>query len=151
MSFVTGGDRQIRSRRRPISELNTAQGDRFVPVGDPALWMDDALADVDRFDNLQSGWDGGNSVSPGPEVLELARRIIIAAAHKPNAPAPHIAPVSGGGVQLEWHVGTRDLELELLPNGLLAYLRSQGEAEDSGDLTIGRVEKAAELVEWLTQ
>lgn len=151
MRYATGRDSQTRSQRRLIPELNMAQWEDYVPVGDPALWMYEALADVNRFDSLQPGWDGGTSHRPGSEVLELARRIVIAAAHVENVPAPHIGPVPGGGVQLEWHTGARDLELELLPSGPLTYMRTQGDLEEDGVFSVERVEKATELVEWLTQ
>jgi hypothetical protein len=151
MSFVLGGDRQLRKHRRPIPELNKAQWGQSIAVDDPAQWMDAALEDVNRLGILQRGWDGGNSPPPSVEVLELARAIVIKAADTTNVMAPHIGPVPGGGIQLEWHTGARDLELEILPNGSLAYLLSNNDRQDDGVLSVERVDSARELIEWLTQ
>src|SRR5262249_7559945 len=147
---VTQMARDAAARRVPIPELNTAQWERVVLLGGAhAAWMSEALQAVNAFENLRPGWDGRRSTPPRADVLELARRIVVAAARVPDAPAPHVAPVPGGGVQIEWHVGPRDLELEVLPDLMLGYLATDGNevAQD-----VARVERASitkALVEWL--
>jgi len=47
--------------------------------------------------------------------------------------APRVVPVSGGGLQLEWESGTRGLELEILDDGSVEYLRTERrEPRDEG-------------------
>lgn len=41
-------------------------------------------------------------------------------------PSMRIDPVSGGGVQLEWGIGARSLEIEILPDGSVEYLVVEG-------------------------
>jgi hypothetical protein len=40
-------------------------------------------------------------------------------------PAPFIVPISGGGIQIEWIIADRELELEVLPDGSIEYLKSE--------------------------
>jgi hypothetical protein len=65
-------------------------------------------------------------------------------------PYPQILPVSGGGVQVEFQLGGRELELEFLANGALAILTvdtdgSMWEAE----LAAGCSTLYSQLLDWL--
>lgn len=64
-------------------------------------------------------------------------------------PMPHFAPVSGGGIQLEWRRQNRELELEILPNGEIAFLKAPepGEMEE-GVLPLSFHADVFELVKW---
>src|SRR5712664_3581065 len=109
-----------RAERRPLPELNTAQWQKeIVPVGETAPWMREALRRVNAFAELQAGWDGGRSPAIGAAVLVFARKLVVTAAQVEDAPAPHLAPVAGGGVQLEWHLEHKELEIEVLPSGVV--------------------------------
>ena len=60
----------------------------------------------------------------------------------------HIAPVSGGGVQIEGQIGARELEIEVLPDGRLEYLRCvDGDAKDEG--MIDSITDCANHLAWL--
>jgi len=48
---------------------------------------------------------------------------------------PHIAPVPGGGIQLEWDRDNRSLELEIHPNGHLEFLVCEGDEMVDGPLS----------------
>ena len=120
-------------RRRPVPDLSLQWEEVVVPGSDPAPWISDALRAVNAFEELRPGWDGGDGPVPSPEVLQLARRIVVATAQVQVAQAPHIGPVPGGGVQIEWHLG-RDLELEIMPDLALGLLAMDGENVFAGGL-----------------
>lgn len=138
-------------RQRPLPDRNLAsQWNRVEVLRDPAFWLNDSIAEVNRLAGLETGWDGTDSVAPLPRVLELVRRVVSAAAQIPALPPPHIGPVPGGGVQLEWHLGSKDLELEILPDTGIVFVSSSDGEQDSGLLTFERVENARVLMAWLT-
>ena len=48
-----------------------------------------------------------------------------------DLPLPQVVPVPGGGVQLEWRHGRREVEIEILPDGTMEFLRVEdGEPRD---------------------
>lgn len=53
-----------------------------------------------------------------------------------DIPAPIIVPVPGGGVQFEWQLATRELEIEFCPGGRVEYLAvREDETADEGELS----------------
>ena len=136
--------------RRPLPELRTNWG--LGVVKSPAAeWTREILERVDRFGRLEAGWDGGKSPAIGNEVQELARQIVLRVAAAEDMPRPHVAPVPGGGIQVEWHVGNVELEIEVLPSREVSYLRTIGDQEDYGLLKMERLTGVAELVKCLVR
>lgn len=39
-------------------------------------------------------------------------------------PEPSVSPVSGGGLGFHWRADARDLEIEILPDGRVEYLKT---------------------------
>lgn len=110
--------------------LSGSEGKLFLEIiGNQPHWV---LPMVERFGSLlalPSGWD-----SYGAKKIDLvcvAFAIITAfEIMLDNTPAPSIVPANHGGVQLEWHTGGIDLELEFLsPNKILAYFEDQETGE----------------------
>lgn len=71
---------------------------------------------------------------------------------------PFVCPITGGGVQLEWNIGNRHLELEFAPDGCLTWLTEQeGGTMDTGECpfrdtesTYAAAEKVKALLSWVT-
>jgi hypothetical protein len=78
-------------------------------------------------------------------LIELLHRLT----HR-DLPPPHLSPVPGGGLQLEWELPPRGLELEVLPDGSVAFLTVENDVVQEGPLgeEVGRLQ---ELIGWLTQ
>jgi len=67
-----------------------------------------------------------------------------------DLPIPFVAPVSGGGIQLDWSVAGRELELHIMPDGSIQFLRAfGGEVLEEGPLKLSPIETRA-LFAWLT-
>lgn len=137
-----------RHQRRPLPELRSNWG-TGVMSSPKADWARDLLAKVDEFGRLSPGWDGAASPSIGGEVLEVARQVLLKAACSDEMPRPHVAPVPGGGIQVEWHLRDTELELEILPSLEVSYLRTVGEVEDQGVVRVERMKAVGELVQCL--
>jgi hypothetical protein len=70
---------------------------------------------------LPDNWDGYGSPRLQPAVVSAAFDLLrtLSAFHLPS---PELFPVSGGGLQFEWQADKCELEIEVLPEGLLEFL-----------------------------
>ena len=101
-----------------------------------------------QLSELPENWDGYGSPCVQPAVKETAVDLIHLL-HKIGMPVPHFAPVSGGGIQLEWHKTDRELELEILPDGDVAFLKVNGSEEmEEGVLPRYFHVSVCELAKW---
>jgi hypothetical protein len=67
---------------------------------------------------------------------------------------PFVAPVPGGGVQLEWRSGRRYLELEFVGTSKVVYLAEdlgpEGEKLDVGEYPPAESQRTRQLLDWLS-
>lgn len=103
--------------------IETAPGVELDPLN--LSRMLDRLA---QLSELPDNWDGYGSPRIQLEVKETAADLIHLL-HKIGMPVPHFAPVSGGGIQMEWRKNDREMELEILPDGDVAFLKVNGSEE----------------------
>jgi hypothetical protein len=97
-----------------------------TPLGGVADWYFDSLDTVRRLGNMGEGWDGYGSPSvPVKTTIETSYILSLISEYKVNS--PHIAPVPGGGLQLEWDYENRALEIEIHPSGEINFLIANGE------------------------
>ena len=85
-----------------------------------------------RFRCLDEGWDGAGSPPVTAAAAETALRVLRFCRRTHRHLLPDVAPVPGGGVQLEWCSNDRALELEMLPDGLLSALEVSASHEMKG-------------------
>jgi len=52
-------------------------------------------------------------------------------------------------MQIEWHTPTRGLEIEILPDGSIGYVKIEGDEYDDGSAQHVKRHKAIEFVRWL--
>lgn len=98
--------------------------------------------------SLPSNWDSYGSRPPTEEAVFRAVELVVLI-DRDNFLAPRVVPISGGGVQLVWQSGTRELEIELSPTGLVEYLKAEaGEPLEEGVVEIGD-RKLDSLLAWL--
>jgi len=104
--------------------------DRLTPSGS---WLDECLKRVDDLARMPMGWDSYGS----PAIAQAALETIVELLHKLallSAPKPHIAPISGGGLQLDWTVNNRELEIGVRATGRLEYLIVEDDESLEGDV-----------------
>ena len=150
MTYGTQPQTEIRSKPLPCTQWSEVTSFwRSQP------WVADAGRTISRISTLQDDWDGQGSPAPSRAALESMNRVI-REIDAYDLPSPHISPVSGGGLGIEWHQGQRDLSIELLRDGSIEYLRSQttsGEPDidqmEDGVIPSDRVNEVRNLVRWL--
>ena len=86
--------------------------------GDLPEWV---IATVEKLCDLlwlKANWDSYGAAPVDRFTVELALDILFATMQS-TSPSPSVVPTSCGGVQLEWHTGGIDLEIEIEPAGLI--------------------------------
>ncbi len=84
---------------------------------------------VDRLKELaelRKGWDSYNAEPLNPRAVR--RTLQLLPALSPFDPGdPTVVPTFNGGVQLEWHDKTGDVEISIPPSGPIEYLVSDAQ------------------------
>lgn len=100
-------------------------GDRLdvtlIGSGREPSWTWRVIADIKRIAELDPNWD---SYGAKPLTYGAARRCIewLLEVLPDVTPQPTLVPTRDGGLQLEWHQGTVDFEIEVPPIGPVTYL-----------------------------
>jgi hypothetical protein len=139
------------TRRRPPSRQLT----EVILVVDQHPWVVQALNKISELETLPANWDG--SGSPGLQVtaVSVARRILTTI-DSDDLPSPHVCPMSGGGLGFHWQTSTKELELSVLPDGSVEYLKVlepdsvRNDATEYGTVPENIANRVELLLNWLT-
>lgn len=124
----------------------TTTGLRAIAAGLVAL-----DAGLDQVSALAPNWDGHGASAIEPESVRAVRAWGQAMPGWAFAPAPAVVPLSSGVVQLEWHVGSRILELEFESPEVVHFLRwdpVHGVQDEDAFPARDRT-RSAELIAWV--
>jgi hypothetical protein len=103
----------------------------FIPSSTrPPAWYDEVAARLRHLLSLRPDWDsyGADEIAPNAaaRALELLSRLL-----GEQSRPPDIVPSPDGGLQLEWHLPTADLEIEIPPFGEMeAWYRDSQVADE---------------------
>jgi len=115
-------------------------------------WLLQALNRLDLVAGLPSGWDGEGGPPPNPEIVVSAARLL-QNLQRDDVPLPFICPIAGGSLQIEWSSAGRHVELELVDQQTVAFLRAENptteETIECGKYPISDVKRSRELLDWL--
>lgn len=132
----------------PFATDEGTQTLEVVPGGNLGTWQVQAVKRVFQTAELSANWDSYGSPPLSAQAVRTAISVILSV-HLDDLPTPDVVPVPGGGIQLEWRMGSRELELEILPNGSLEFLKSEhGEPLEEGTLELSAIETTS-LASWL--
>lgn len=104
----------------------TARWGQFISLTDLPPMMEQAIERLRELSQLPDNWDGYGS----PKITQEAKQSVmglLACMRSYAIPSIRLDPVSGGGVQFEWEIGLRALEIEVLPDGSVEYLVAEGQ------------------------
>ena len=104
---------------------------------------------------LPDNWDSQGSPPIQGDVIALAF-MILAEIESYELPTAHIGPVPGGGLGIEWRYGQRDLNLEILPDCSLGFLKAENGSAgfdpnqmEDGVIPSDRLNQLRPLIRWL--
>ena len=115
-----------------------------------AGWVKDIVPVARRIQSLPTGWDGRGSPPPSANLMTQVL-LSLQFAEIETLPAPNVVPVPGGGVQLEWCLAERELEVEFKPDGRAEYLETtvaSGESSE-GSFPASDFHRLRDLLGWL--
>lgn len=121
---------QTRFPLTPSPNTRWQQVTAVISLSEQAGFVVDRLR---QLADLPVGWDGEG----GPALKATAKAAAINLVNRgffDRVPRPHMGPVMGGGLQFEWQIGSRGLEIEVLPNGSIEFLAVQGDAQGQGQI-----------------
>ena len=104
---------------------------------DEATLPDELTSRLDHLGALERNWDSYGAEPISTKAIDVAKVVLcrsIAALRQRGSKNVYpfaIAPVSDGGVQLEWRGRAGFLEIEIAPSGTLSALVSKGESHPS--------------------
>ncbi|MCW2542037.1 MAG: hypothetical protein JWN95_3762 [Frankiales bacterium] len=97
-------------------------------------WLDAVATRVSHLLRLPQDWAGPNSRPIEPRLAETLIVDVLPRILPANTDAaPHIVPLVDGGLQLEWHQGGWDVEVELTPLGVVWVDCSRVDGSSSWD------------------
>jgi len=144
---------------RSVSQpLPSAQWSKVTTLSGSPAWLVDARRSISRIAELRQGWDGETSPAPQRQAIDSANRLLEQIERYWELPVPCVGPAIGGGVGIEWRFETRNLDLEVLPDGSVEYLKAdQGPAGfdvnnmEDGPVSLDNPKEAHALIRWLMQ
>jgi hypothetical protein len=86
------------------------------------LWFARVARQLSDFAALEHGWDSYSS-PPLTSQAHASALLLLRILSEYAVDSPHLAPVSGGGMQFGWYYDVERLELEVLPDGSVEYLK----------------------------
>lgn len=127
------------SRRAPAHPDPAAQPS-------PPDWLPQTEIALQELLELPANWDSYGARTIRAEVVaeavDLLRKIVL-----PGTPQPAVVPTVRGGVQLEWHTGGHDLELEFEHPGRfhVSYEEPNEDVDLEVELTLADLPRLTEL------
>lgn len=108
-----------------------------------------AMNAVGDLAQLPQDWDSYGSRQIQTSAIRQALEIL-QMANLQHIPMPFVVPVPGGGVQLEWRLEGRELELEVQPDRTIAYLRvDENDIDEEGVVPKDQPSAILEHIQWM--
>ena len=104
---------------RSVVEYPLPHGNLVLALrGSPPAWVEPTLKTLGQLVLLRPGWDsyGARPVDP---ARAWAVWPLLTSVMREDSPPPAVVPTGRGGVQLEWHTGGVDIEVEVTATGLV--------------------------------
>lgn len=73
-------------------------------------WVRPTISALNEIGSLPENWDTYGAKAANPDLMRESFSIL-QLVMQPTSPAPSVVPLSDGGIQLEWHQKSQDLEI----------------------------------------
>jgi hypothetical protein len=138
----------------PVAEYRDLEGQRAQLASSRLVdssWEAEAVQAALALKDVPEDWDRSRSRKPTISAINAALEHIghVARLGFYALPVPFVAPMSDGGVQLEWDHGGRHVEIELLPDGTARYLTAEAGKISEGEPGAFRTPDLKSLFGWL--
>ncbi len=108
-----------------------------VRITDPVRrWRDAIVSRLNDLVAIERGWDGYTGEAVKFENANFALRMLEASCGV-EAPVPQIVPGVSGDLQVEWHIGRTDIELDIRgPNDVRAWICNEHTGPDGQEFDL---------------
>jgi hypothetical protein len=119
-----------------------------VRITDPIRrWRDAVVSRLNDLVALERGWNGYTGEAVKFENANFALRMLEASCGV-EAPVPQIVPGVAGDLQVEWHIGSTDIELDIRgPNEVHAWVCSEHTGPDGQEFDL--TNDFTNMAEWI--
>ncbi|MEO5631782.1 MAG: hypothetical protein ABIQ24_03665 [Nitrospiraceae bacterium] len=140
-----------RGTRRSYVVRTTSQGVDVVKVDPQWTWQKEPVLRIAECVALKENWDSYGGHPPSFDTV-LAAIDLIDAIPQHDPPRPRVVPLATGGIQLEWKVSQRELDIEISPGSTYRYLKfdpriTSGELDN--ELPLDSLSDVEDLLSWL--
>lgn len=107
------------------------------------------IASLNELRRFEANWDGYGAVPLDLKILDAAARFVESLA--PDViPTPQVVPMTRGRIQLEWHRGSRSLELEFEGPQTVHFLKwdSESGVEEEDAIPVQDTAAIRDLLSW---
>ena len=112
-------------------------------------WQIEAIRKLRQVLTLPPDWDSYGSPRASEVAITAAVQLVLGIGLDYFV-TPRIVPVSGGGVQLEWNLESREVEIEINAEGSAEYLKSSdGKPIEEGSISLSDFPRIRALLTWL--
>lgn len=111
--------------------------------------IEKAIDDLDALSKLPIDWDSYGSPKISNDLIIAAKSFLYQLEYEFFA-APRVVPISGGGIQLEWQMGERELELEFIDSDNIGYLKVRNEKPiEESQFNLNDFNAGRSAIQWL--
>ena len=111
--------------------------------------IEKAIDDLDALSKLPIDWDSYGSPKISNDLIIAAKSFLYQLEYEFIA-APRVVPISGGGIQLEWQMGERELELEFIDSDNIGYLKVRNEKPiEESQFNLNDFNAGRNTIQWL--
>jgi len=111
--------------------------------------IEKAIDDLDALSKLPIDWDSYGSPKISNDLIIAAKSFLYQLEYEFIA-APRVVPISGGGIQLEWQMGERELELEFIDSDNIGYLKVRNEKPiEESQFNLNDFNAGRSAIQWL--
>ena len=111
--------------------------------------IEKAFGDLDELSTLDVDWDSYGSPKISNDLIIAAKSFLYQLEYEFFA-APRVVPISGGGIQLEWQMGERELELEFIDSDNIGYLKVRNEKPiEESQFNLNDFNAGRSAIQWL--
>jgi len=96
-------EKEVKPSKSPVVSLSAKRVPR---------WYRQTVSDLYAILALDSNWDSYGAKRINPNTARAVDELLLDIMH-PQSPAPQVVPAANGNIQLEWHLGGIDLEIEV--------------------------------------
>ena len=138
----------VTTYRGHFHDLVETQWGGVTPISKANLWLRSAQRKISELAQLSENWDSYGSRSIQRPAIEQAAEVLACLSNL-DLSDPQIFPVPGGGIQLEFRQDSRELEIEILPDGSIEFLMVEDGKMREGSIPYGSRGDLCRLSYWL--